>query len=218
LTSNTKFKIGFFKLTGRIPWGDIADNPSDHLSKRSCPDTDHKLMDPSHMKAKGVDNWLKHWAKLQQKGKRPLTFKDPSDPQPNNARRPSKKSKGKGKQRAKHSDSESEESSGNSDDANTDAGKKVGKIPKGKGVSGNATTEEGVNSGQTSRSGEVSAETDRNDNAVNDNAPGLPPAPCSAGKSKDYRRTFLESLSDDKNYRLLIKLLAVAKVRASTPF
>jgi hypothetical protein len=34
-------------------------------------------MEPSHMKAEGVDNWLKHWLKMQNKKKRPLTLKNP---------------------------------------------------------------------------------------------------------------------------------------------
>ena len=48
----------FYKLTGRIPWLDIAENPSHHLSKKSQPDSDHKLEEPSHMKSDGVDAWF----------------------------------------------------------------------------------------------------------------------------------------------------------------
>src|ERR1700752_4477391 len=69
---------GYFKLTGRILWGDMAEHPSHYLSAKSRPDSDHKLMEPSHMKAKGVDDWLNHWLKLQKKGKQCVTLKDPS--------------------------------------------------------------------------------------------------------------------------------------------
>src|SRR6266481_8197711 len=69
---------GFYNLTGRIPWTDIAENPSHYLSKKSRPDSDYKLEEPSHMKSDGVDAWLKHWLKLQKKKKRPLELKDPS--------------------------------------------------------------------------------------------------------------------------------------------
>src|ERR1700676_4576871 len=69
----------FYKLTSRIPWLDIAENPSHHLSKRSRPYSDHKLEEPSHMKSVGIDAWLQHWLKLQKKSRRPLVLKDPTD-------------------------------------------------------------------------------------------------------------------------------------------
>ncbi len=69
---------GFYKLNGRIPWTDIADRPSDHLSNGSRPDTDFKLEEPSHMKSDGVDCWLKHWLKSQKKGRHPLVLRDPT--------------------------------------------------------------------------------------------------------------------------------------------
>ena len=50
-----------------------------HLSKRSRPDSDHKLEEPSHMKSVGIDAWLQHWLKLQKKSRRPLVLKDPMD-------------------------------------------------------------------------------------------------------------------------------------------
>lgn len=70
-----------YQLNGWIPWTDIADNPSCYMNKRSCPHSDHKLMEPLHMKAQGVDDWQKHWLKLQKKGKCPLTLRDPSEGQ-----------------------------------------------------------------------------------------------------------------------------------------
>ena len=48
----------FYKLTGRILWLDIAENLSHHLSKKSQPDSDHKLEEPSHMKLDGINAWL----------------------------------------------------------------------------------------------------------------------------------------------------------------
>ena len=70
---------GYYKLGGWIPWMDIAENLSHHLSKRSQADSDHWLEEPSHMKSDGVDAWLKHWLKLQKKNKHPLVLKRPLD-------------------------------------------------------------------------------------------------------------------------------------------
>src|SRR6202042_2517223 len=72
-------RTAFYKPTTPIPWNDIAENLSHHLSKKSQPDSDHKLEEPSHMKSDGVDAWLRHWLKLQKKGQRPLVLKDPTD-------------------------------------------------------------------------------------------------------------------------------------------
>ena len=69
----------FYKLTSHIPWHDIVENPSHHLSKKSQPDSDHKLQDPSHIKTDGVDAWLRHWLKLQKKGQHPLVLRGPTD-------------------------------------------------------------------------------------------------------------------------------------------
>jgi hypothetical protein len=70
---------GFYQLQGRIPWTDIAEYPSRHMTKKSRPDSDYKLEEPSHMKSDGVDAWLKHWLKMQKKGSTPLVLKDGSD-------------------------------------------------------------------------------------------------------------------------------------------
>src|ERR1700733_16123383 len=69
----------------------MADNPSQYFTQRSRPDSIHKLVDPSHMKAEGVDDWLKHWLKLQKKKKRPLILKSPTEP---NSEDPPNRSKG----------------------------------------------------------------------------------------------------------------------------
>lgn len=91
------YDTGYYELTGRIPWGDIAENPSHYLSKRSRPDTDYKLEDPSHMKSKAVDAWLQHWLKMQRKDRRPLVLKDGSN-KPSELADPPIVSRRKGKQ------------------------------------------------------------------------------------------------------------------------
>lgn len=196
---------GYFRLNGRIPWTDIADNPSRHVNKRSRPHSDHKLMEPSHMKAQGVDDWLKHWLKLQTKGKRPLTLKDPSEIQATSPTPPSVRAKGrktrKGKEKARdtpETSADEQSDGGNSGDDGDDNAKDAG-------------------SGQEddkSLSGENDqrAETVGSNAAGAENVPALPLAPSSAAISKETRRAFLNMLSSDKNYRQLIRLLDAAKV------
>ena len=110
----------FYKLTGRIPWLDIAENPSHHLSKKSQPDSDHKLEEPSHMKSDGVDAWLRHWLKLQKKGRRPLVLKDPTDkssePHPK-SRIVTKRKASQGKARYIESDESDDQDKGNKSDS-----------------------------------------------------------------------------------------------------
>lgn len=67
--------VEFYRLNGRIPWAGIEESPSEYISRKSRPDSDHKLQEPSHMKAEGVDEWLRHWLKLQRRNKRPLSLK-----------------------------------------------------------------------------------------------------------------------------------------------
>jgi hypothetical protein len=71
--------VDFYKLTGRIPWNRIAEHPAKYVAKKSRPDSDHQLHEPSHMKSDGVDAWLQHWLKLQKWNKCPLVLKDGSD-------------------------------------------------------------------------------------------------------------------------------------------
>jgi len=78
LTSD-HYPTGFHQLNGCIPWTDIAENVSCHLSKQSQPDCDYKLEEPSYMKSSAIDAWLRHWLKLQNKKKCPLVLKNPSD-------------------------------------------------------------------------------------------------------------------------------------------
>jgi hypothetical protein len=49
------------------------------MKKRSRPDSDYKLEEPSHMKSSAIDAWLQHWLQIQKKGKRPLVLKASSD-------------------------------------------------------------------------------------------------------------------------------------------
>jgi len=150
-------------------------------------------MEPSHMKLKGVDDWLSHWLKLQKKKKRPLTFTDSSNPQSNRVR-PRKRPTRKGKERAPVVDSDSEGSAGDSDNA-------TGNIEDG---SDNGGMDNRTPQPKPSGSG-----------GITDEASTVPPHPWSAIRSKATRRLFLQSLSDDKSYRLLMKLLLVAKVCAN---
>jgi hypothetical protein len=69
----------FYKLNGRPPWSGIAEHPSQHIAKKSRPDSNHQLQEPSYMKSDGVDAWLRHWLTLQKRNKRPLILKDGSD-------------------------------------------------------------------------------------------------------------------------------------------
>ncbi len=197
--------IGYFQFNGRIPWGDIAENPSRHVNKRSCPRSDHKLMEPSHMKAQGVDDWLRHWLKLQVQKKRPLTLKKPSDAQDEGSIPPIGRAKakatGKGKEKARDTpevssseEGDGEDSDNDTDDRNTDPGN------------------DGEDTDTPSSQGNPHSDPVDNEIDIVDRISGLPPPPSGAALSKESRRAFLNSLSDDKNYRQLIRLLDGAKV------
>lgn len=158
-------------------------------------------MDPSHMKAQGVEDWLKHWFKAQNQGKRPLTLRDPKDAAEKESTLHSAAvkggSKGKGKEKARDTpepsvddDSDAEDSDGNpdTDDKDADSGSDPG----------------------TNNTASHQDDDDEIDNG--EKTLGLPLPPSSAASSKATRRAFLASLSDDKNYRTLIRLLDAAKV------
>lgn len=176
---------GFYKLNGRIPWTDIAENPSQHLSKKSQPDCDYKLEEPSHMKSDGVDAWLKHWLKLQKKNKRPLELKDPSNKSLQSfvttAAAPRRTVK-----RSKDQYIESDDADDDEIDEEDDGG----------------SNEDASNT------------TNRRDHNSDDDPQAivLPPSPSTASQTRQSRRAFLQSLSDDKKYRKLIRLLGAAKV------
>jgi hypothetical protein len=173
--------LGYFDLHGRIPWTDIADRPSHHLDERSRPDSDHKLMEPSHMKAEGVDDWLKHWLKMQNKKKRPLTLKKPSEAPSDQLKVLSLSSRGKGKGKARAVSLSSSDEESDEDDFDDQ-----------KGVDNKAVADD---DGDTPKAGS-----------------SFPPTPASAAASKETRLAFLKSLSDDKSYRQLLRLLLAANV------
>lgn len=174
----------YYQLTGRIPWLDIAENPSNHLTKRSRPDTDYKLEEPSHMKSDGVDSWLRHWLKLQKKNKRPLVLKERSDKQSDHDAPLQIVPKGKGKAKARDIDSDDEEETDyDGDDSISNAA-----LPPDPPI-----------------------DTGTNANGGN-HIKSLPKSPSSAARNRMSRRTFLTSLSDDKNYKQLLLLLKAANV------
>jgi hypothetical protein len=177
---------GFYKLNGRIPWLDIAKNPSHYLSKKSQPYCDYKLEEPSHMKSDGVDAWLQHWLKLQKKKKRPLELKDPSnkssEPLPTTSAGHKRKAKRPKDQYIETDDSNDEESSNEAGDGGSNEDRSNTTNPDGQHPNGD--TQPTV----------------------------LPPSPSSASLTRDSRRTFLQSLSDDKKYQRMIGLLGAAEV------
>src|SRR5882762_10057563 len=100
------YHTGFYNFNGHIPWNDITTNLSHHLAKRSQPDSDHKLEEPSHMKLDGVDAWLKHWLRLQKCNKRPLVLKARTDKTSDTHPTPTIASKSKGKKKAHYIESD----------------------------------------------------------------------------------------------------------------
>lgn len=197
---------GYYLLTGRIPWTDIAENPSRYMNKRSRPHSDHKLMEPSHMKSQGVDAWLKHWIKLQTKGKRPLTLRDPSEgqttPTTQNGGRAKEAQTRKGKEKARDTPETSADEQSDEEDSGNDGED-----------SGNDEDDhdKATGSGSSDQSDQRADRVD-SDADGSENVPGLPLAPSGAAISKETRRAFLNTLSDDKYYRQLIRLLDAAKV------
>ena len=57
---------------------DITENPSLHLSKKSQPDSDWRLEEPSWMKSDVIDCWLNHWLQMKKMRKWPLVLKEGS--------------------------------------------------------------------------------------------------------------------------------------------
>jgi len=192
------YNIGFHKLNGHIPWSDISEHPSDHIAKRSQPDSDHKLEEPSHMKSDGVDSWLGHWIKIQKKKKRPLILKDPSHKSFDDDPKLTTPSKWKGKGKARYVESNE------SDDENIDE-------------------DEGIPDGEDNDADPSDANAANNDSASHDGGDPttvrvLPPSPMNASDSRKSRHTFLDSLSDDGNYKKLLLLLRAAKASRKCSF
>ena len=192
------------------------------------------------MKAKGVDDWLRHWVKVQKKDKRPLILKDPSKPQSDPTVQPGKNPKGKRKQKDAEVDSDIEEQAKphpkfhggtdpkekrkqkdnrkDSDDDDQDLSERrvrAGQDPKGKRKHQDAPVDSD-NEEQNEESG-IDCRNGEHAGPVENDASGLPPAPFTSARSKETRYKFLLSLSEDKHYRQLIRLLLAAKVRIYNP-
>ena len=82
----------------------ISQNQSLHLSKKSWPNSDWRLEEPSWMNSNAIDCWLSHWLQLQKKGKWPLVLKDGSGKLSEHL--PAMTTKWKGKQITRYVDSE----------------------------------------------------------------------------------------------------------------
>lgn len=89
----------FNKIKGRIPWAKIAEDPGKYVSKRSRPESDHQLREPSHMTESAVNDWLSHWIARQNNKRRGLTLQNPSKGGSNDTHEP-RRSQKKGNQRA----------------------------------------------------------------------------------------------------------------------
>lgn len=152
------------------------------------------------MKAEGVDDYLKHWFKMQKIKKRPLTLKDPSiahsDQSIARAKESGKgKGKGKGKARATSKSSRNEDSDNDDGDNQQDVEK-----------------EEDAASDEAKSINSNSTQTVSDDEDIPEAGSSLPRTPASAAQSKKTHLAFLKSLSNNKYYTQLIKLLYAAKV------
>ena len=182
----------FYKQHGRIPWGKIVEHPDYFIDKRSRPESDHALWEPSRMTEQGVNVWLKHWVTRQTKERRPLVLLDPSMegrmkklPKPRRTRKPQKP-------QWMNPDVD--------DDTDTDV------IVDSDNDSGN----DRASKQHPSRS--RTSEPSGNDMGNHADTPSGPPAPASCVKSLETRRRFLASLSQDPNYIRLLRSLDTAKV------
>lgn len=208
-------------------------------------------MEPSHMKAEGVEDWLKHWLKMQQRKRRPLTLKYITEDHLPNRKPTTQRPKAGGNEKAKaksapqsskdkndsdsaassdaESSAESSEEGGEESDGESgeerdeeDATKIKGKGKKaankgssnGKEHTNDCSDEEEDDGANKSNLVNTSA----NPTGVAQDDPTLPPSPSSAAQSKETRHAFLKSLSDDKNYRQLVRLLYAAKVSDFRPY
>jgi hypothetical protein len=150
------------------------------------------------MKSDGVNDWLRYWLQLQNRGKRPLVLKDSSDKSPTTrASIPalmSTQRKCKGKARYIEPD---ESDTAEKTDREMDGNKNVGSPPD------DPAHDSAPGAGGASPTSTPS---------VANNGPLLPPTPASAALTRKSRLAFLTSLSEDLNYQRLIVLLCAAKV------
>jgi len=190
------------------------------------------------MKSESVDCWLRHWLKLQKKGKRPLVIKDPTaksskaclSPRPISQRK--EKSQKVPNTNVDMSD-DSETIDTPADDETTEPPiipivsrrpYSMTRISKGKGKpskvqdpvrDGSDSLEHVETSADIPKNGESrTAISDQTGNCAGSESAGtaLPASPFSMSESQSTRRLFLESLSTDVNYRRLLYLLDSAPV------
>jgi hypothetical protein len=146
------------------------------------------------MKSDGVDSWLRHWLKLQKKNKRPLVFKDLSDKPSDPNAPPQVVSKGKKKaSQTQYVDSDDEEEVDDDEEMDDDG-------------------EDSISHPAVPSAPPIDTGTKAK---VGDHIKSLPKCPSSAARNRTSRRTFLTSLSDDKNYKDLLLLLKAADVSTS---
>ena len=137
-----------------------------------------------------MDAWLKHWLRLQKKGKHPLVLKkaleEENDKSPTPQTAPSRSTKQKGKQQAHESDDDGD-ISGDNQTNESDAGQ----CEKSIQPIGNKMIEDSNREGTDTI---------------------LLPPPLSADLNRCTHLAFLKSLSDDERYQKLLTLLQTAQV------
>lgn len=180
-------------MHGRIPWAKIAEHPDDFLDKRSRPETDHSLQEPSRMTEDAVNTWLKHWHGRQQRSKRPLILKDPVRGNAANKNQP----KGRGRDKTRIDWVEPEDVDQEAGAGDTDGG----------------DTSDGNGEGNSKDSGNGPA-----DHAVDRASGNRPAPPAASGTSRASRRAFLATLSADAKFQELLLLMDVAKVNGFASF
>lgn len=184
-------------MYGRIPWAKITEHPDDFLDKKSRPETDHSLQEPSRMMEDAVNIWLKHWYGRQQRSKHPLILKDPA--RGNAANKDHPKGRGWGKKRIDWVEP---------DDVNQEAGED------------DTDDREQVNGGDTSDgNSEGNPKDSRNgpaDDAVSGASGNSPASPATSGKSRASRWAFLATLSADAKFQELLLLMDIARVNCFT--
>ena len=142
------------------------------------------------MKSDGVDTWLRHWLQLQKMKERPLLLKDTADKATERETLPTVVSKRKGK-KAGYVETDSDEESQSDQEAFASSDADDGATDK-------ATHATKTNPQWTEDGGTATLLA--------------LPSPRSAAKSRSSHYAFLESLSENPNYKRLLSLLRVAQV------
>ena len=145
------------------------------------------------MKLDGVDTWLRHWLQLQEKKKQPLLLKDTADKAAERETLLTVVSKQKGK-RAGYVETDSDEESQLDQEENV--GSDADDCATDKATHATKTNPQWTEDGGTATLLAL-------------------PSPRSAAKSRSSHYVFLESLSENPNYKRLLSLLRVARVSFS---